>query len=636
MTDELIHRFPDIMPMETIRVSNEEHTFEQITYSNNTTSTKYRYTPDKAPVLTVEEVVGVVNGSSFTFTQGIDYEVVDRDNDGKNETIDFSVGGKDPDPNTTFTITYLARSVVVRYLESYQDELHKISDDLEYVIDSHHVDTASNDGPIDTFEDEQLVEYERQQGVDSDTIVQSGTTQSGEWALEIICPGANSPVTVASAAGLSRYPERSDTVSYYTRVTDGDDISRFDFMYTQSSNQHNFYRIEVDASNDEFSLYKDGQNKIDTDSASVSSNLSDWLRVEVDIGADGQIDARLFDANGTQIASAGITDIEYTSAGIRWSALNTSGQSNVFFDTAVVDERRSTELDLIGAMFGELGRRRGRSDSEYKQFLRSIVQSFAGRGTIDGIKFAVASALTSDPSNIIINEDFINNEYQVQLNQPWPAHKVVTITELADIADPSGIGLGSILYKLNPEEVSFDDSLSITTGVGLIEQAGSDDTVVPGANTTSVSDGLGTDDTVASANTNPANQFRWGEIPQGSVSPSGDEWGSFDWDSGSWAESADTITQPTGDRWDFMQWTELVELLRTLSDSAGVDDAAAVDSNNTAVSDQSGSDDVSAVNPNSIAASDAAASSESVAVSTTAVAWGTDWDVMHWGGPFTG
>ena len=52
------------------------------------------------------ELEAVVGGKRTTLTQGTDYDIVDADGDGHNDTIDFSIGGDNPDHRTTFTLAY--------------------------------------------------------------------------------------------------------------------------------------------------------------------------------------------------------------------------------------------------------------------------------------------------------------------------------------------------------------------------------------------------------------------------------------------------------------------------------------------------------------------------------------------------
>lgn len=81
-----------------------------------------------------------------------------------------------------------------------------------------------------------------------------------------------------------------------------------------------------------------------------------------------------------------------------------------------ITQAQGRELDELAKLFGELGKRRGRSDAQYRIYLKSIARSFAGRGTLSGIRFAVSSGLGISQDRITIFEDFENNEYDIQID----------------------------------------------------------------------------------------------------------------------------------------------------------------------------------------------------------------------------
>jgi hypothetical protein len=99
------------------------------------------------------------------------------------------------------------------------------------------------------------------------------------------------------------------------------------------------------------------------------------------------------------------------------------------------------ELDRIGAIFGQLGKRSGRNDSDYRAYLRSIVDSFGGRGSRAGLRFAIASAVGTTPDNIEIRENVSELSYTILINNVDTEFISTSIDELADLADPSGVEL---------------------------------------------------------------------------------------------------------------------------------------------------------------------------------------------------
>lgn len=138
-----------------------------------------------------------------------------------------------------------------------------------------------------------------------------------------------------------------------------------------------------------------------------------------------------------------------------------------------INNASKEELDRIGAIFGELGERRGRDDPDYKIFLRTIVQSFNGRGTIEGLRFAAAAGLGTDTDNVSITEDYENLEYNLIIDD-WPSHRGSVVEDLADLADPSVVTLDAVRYQLE-DSTGIDDTVDITEGFSAGETVTVDD-----------------------------------------------------------------------------------------------------------------------------------------------------------------
>jgi len=115
-------------------------------------------------------------------------------------------------------------------------------------------------------------------------------------------------------------------------------------------------------------------------------------------------------------------------------------QDSLFIDTA-----DGGSLDQIGADFGLIGRRRGRGDTAYRQFLRSVVPAFDGRGTERDVELAVAAGVAVDAGEIDLRQDFSNREYEVELFN-WTPHRTGTVRELAGLADPVAVDRIDPLY----------------------------------------------------------------------------------------------------------------------------------------------------------------------------------------------
>jgi hypothetical protein len=130
-------------------------------------------------------------------------------------------------------------------------------------------------------------------------------------------------------------------------------------------------------------------------------------------------------------------------------------------DSLFVNTADGQSLDLIGDDFGALGQRRGRDDEAFRQFLRSVVPAFDGRGTERDVEVAVAAGVVVDPDEIDLRQDFDNREYEVELFD-WSAHKTGTVHELADLADPVAVDRVDPLYY-------FSDEVSVAAGPGSTE-----------------------------------------------------------------------------------------------------------------------------------------------------------------------
>jgi len=203
--------------------------------------------------------------------------------------------------------------------------------------------------------------------------------------------------------------------------------------------------------------------------------------------------------------------------------------NNSFVESATGDN-----LDELGKLFGpQIGKRRGRSDEQYRIYLKSVVQSFVSRGTVTGIKLAVSAATDVPIEDITINEEFDQTRYEVQVVPNTPI-TVNLLEEVADIADPSGIEQVRTRFRLPAETIGVadagvsrgpaattvdtavgTDSVSLAQATKAFEFVASDDTAIVAA-PTNVSDTSVTDDQVATTTQNI-------------------EWGNAQWNELTWA-----------------------------------------------------------------------------------------------------
>lgn len=142
-----------------------------------------------------------------------------------------------------------------------------------------------------------------------------------------------------------------------------------------------------------------------------------------------------------------------------------------------VQSASGDNLDRLGRLFGPtIGKRRGRSDEQYRIYLKSIVQSFVSRGTVNGIKLAISAATDVPLDDIEINEDFENVEYEVSVIPNTPV-TVSLLEEVAEIADPSGVNQIRTRFTIDPEEIGISDSFSIIEGNQISDEMGITDSV---------------------------------------------------------------------------------------------------------------------------------------------------------------
>lgn len=142
-------------------------------------------------------------------------------------------------------------------------------------------------------------------------------------------------------------------------------------------------------------------------------------------------------------------------------------------DSRYVNRAIDGDLDQLGGFLGKLGSRSGRNNDEYRQYLKTVVQSFRGRGTVPGVRFAVASGLDVPESQVQIVEDFNNLDFSITLHE-WPPHLQSTVAELAELSDPSGVGFTETRYVIDEDPVACRDDVNLedTDAIGDTNKAG--------------------------------------------------------------------------------------------------------------------------------------------------------------------
>lgn len=137
-----------------------------------------------------------------------------------------------------------------------------------------------------------------------------------------------------------------------------------------------------------------------------------------------------------------------------------------------IETASGKELDRIGAAFGDIGRRIGRNDDEYRSFLRSIVRTFDAIGTKSGIRFVAGAVLEIDPDLIEIEEDFEETAFTVRARHPNDSVSTSSLNDLIRTAAPTGVGVyeAPTLYTNTSVQIesdgSFVDPLGGSIGIG--------------------------------------------------------------------------------------------------------------------------------------------------------------------------
>jgi hypothetical protein len=279
-------------------------------------------------------------------------------------------------------------------------------------------------------------------------------------------------------------------------------------------------------------------------------------------------------------------------------------------------------------------------------YLKSVVQSFISRGTLGGIKGAIAAATIVGTEDIQINEFFDDNEFSVDISLEGGVEFENAITgsvieEVADLSAPSGVRLR--LVKFSPQEAEEDISLNDATTVrdaidtsddmsaadiaafdrrGLFDAIASADAFAIDPNQTTTADTQLSADAFAidpNQTTTSDTQVDADEtfVDQNLTETQDDTTvlETFVVDVLSiyrqrWEENDDADDLV----WDFFTWTELEDLFPALEEIIASDDAVQVDPNQTTTSDTQLDSDAVVVDPEKPSTQDAFASDDASAV----------------------
>ena len=188
----------------------------------------------------------------------------------------------------------------------------------------------------------------------------------------------------------------------------------------------------------------------DTDGNVQKIELDSWEDEVVISNLDEII--RVYDTVGIEENDGGYTFFE-------------GGDYDVVEDGIVwTPDKRNRDFDRLGRMFGDLGRRRERDDLAYRQYLNSLVTVLSGRGQKPTIKAAVETAIGVEPESIEITEYFEDLEYEIGI-VGWEDHQPISIINIVNAADPSGVRLRQLNYIFDPITSEFAAQDVVTTDI---------------------------------------------------------------------------------------------------------------------------------------------------------------------------
>lgn len=187
---------------------------------------------------------------------------------------------------------------------------------------------------VDDFEDGDLSEYSV--GSTGYYTTTTARSQNGSYALS----GGSSSTSneyVGSTSGLNAYPSPGDTFRFWLYSDSASDTQQRTYWATQgdgsATDEGSGYSVEHNSRDGSFNLYRHdsgGQTELDTVSYAVADD--EWVEIEVRWGTDNTIEADLIEA-GSVVASLGpVTDSNYTSGGIGFRYIGSTGADEIFWD----------------------------------------------------------------------------------------------------------------------------------------------------------------------------------------------------------------------------------------------------------------------------------------------------------------
>lgn len=215
--------------------------------------------------------------------------------------------------------------------------------DLDFKLNFSHDDTSartedaftvsvehvSPEAVIDDFEDDNLDEYSGD--TSAATIVDSPAKTGSALQIDV----DTSQPSITSKTGLNAYPKAGDTFESYWQVSEADGY--FWASWGVQDDESNRYQIKLGEVGEEIILQKVSggtPNKLDSDSHSW--NPDEWYRSVVQWNEDGYIEVNVYNSSGNNVATVSGTDDEWSSGGIKFEGVVSSGNTQYYIDEAYI------------------------------------------------------------------------------------------------------------------------------------------------------------------------------------------------------------------------------------------------------------------------------------------------------------
>ena len=609
-------QLPDIFPTEDVTVDREKHT-----YLSSETSTgyadQYDYVLNKAPIDRIEKVEGINrSGQEIEFNNGSDY-ILENYVDTLSESFDYSLydeytlQSKPDDGSASITDTD-GNS----YDESADFQFVQAEDDINTIEWVRGADQP-NSGETFTFKYQTRFVYDsskRQYIVEN--IPQDGAASIKDSRGNIY--------QIDQQFNIFSNDDDTEVIKWDVTQSTPEDGEQFTYIYEESftlNNDKESYKIRRLPEAGSVTVQAiDGTEFVqDTDYSIIQNNVRldtiEWIGTTPDVGETFTV----------------VYDFTYERSVLRWKAdadnlpkrnsyfyvtyvsesvisryLRTAGdeldlveeQLNSIIEKKFVDKATGKDLDRLGTLFGDvIGKRSGRDDTQYRIYLKSVVQSFVSRGTINGIKVAVSAATGVPIENITIREDFNKTGYDVVVIPNNPVQKSV-VSQIARIADPSGVELLRVRFSPPPDEMAVDDVVRIIQPEEPTDTMGATDSVTK-VEPESIIDRASVDDTLDAYEVAALNQL---------------------WES-------NTVERET--EWDLFSWTGIPNIGESIDEVTGTRDVLSIEIEKTVAPDTMGIADSVVIDSEPI--SDVMRIGDDVTITIDVVnSWGNDWNTIIW------